>query len=214
MKGLLLKDIFGLRKVLKQYLLIFAFFVCYCFFLKNPSFFAMMTIMSCSMMILTSLGYDEAAGFDKYALTLPVNREELVKVKYLLLLLLLGAGSVIGLVGTVLINLLMQGEGMSALEQLLSVCAVVAVFVLVYATMLPLVFKLGVERARMLLTICYIAVFVAVFFIFKLLVAFGAKGSLTDGETIVLVAGAMAAAVLYLLGSYFVSVRIIRKREW
>lgn len=214
MRGLLLKDIYNLRKVGKQYLLIFLFFVCYCFLLKNPSFFAMMAIMSTSMMILTSLGYDEAAGFDKYALTLPVEREDLVKVKYLLLLLLLGAGALIGLAGNVLINLFMKGEGMSAAEQMVSVGAVVSVFLIVYATMLPLVFKLGVERARMLLTICYIAVFVAVFLVFKLLVAAGLEGSITDERMIALAVGAAVAAVLYLLASYFVSVRIIRKREW
>ena len=69
MKGLLLKDIYNLRKVGKQYILILAFFTVYCFFLKNPSFFPMMTVMSFSMLILTSMGYDEAAGFDKYAAT-------------------------------------------------------------------------------------------------------------------------------------------------
>ena len=104
MKGLLLKDIYNLRKVGKQYILILAFFTVYCFFLKNPSFFPMMTVMSFSMLILTSMGYDEAAGFDKYALTLPVNREDLVRTKYLLLLLLLAAGFVVGMTGNVLIK--------------------------------------------------------------------------------------------------------------
>lgn len=109
MKGLLLKDIYNMRKVGKQYLLILLFFTCYCFFLKNPSFFPMMTVMSFSMLVLTTMGYDEAAGFDKYALTLPLNREDLVRAKYLLLVLLLVFSFVLGMLGSTLIGLFMQG---------------------------------------------------------------------------------------------------------
>lgn len=214
MKGLLLKDIFNLRKVAKQYLLILAFFVCYCFFLRNPSFFPMMTVMSFSMMILTSLGYDEAAGFDKYALTLPVNREDLVRTKYLLLLLLIASGFVVGMIGNILINLFIQGDREPVLEQMISVAAVAAVFFLVYATMLPLVFKLGVEKARMTLMVCYIAVFAGVFFAIKQITRLGLEKKLTDGRMTALALAAAIGTILYFIGSYFVSVRIIRKREW
>lgn len=214
MKGLLLKDIYNLKKVGKQYLLTLAFFVIYCYFFKNPSFFPMMTVMSFSMLVLTSLGYDEAAGFDKYVLTLPVNREDLVRCKYLLLLLLLAAGFAVGMTGNVLINLLIQGEKISFLEQITAVAAVAAVFLLVYATLLPLVFKLGVEKARMLLLICYIAVFAGVFGVFKLIAGLGPEGKVTEELMISLASAAAVFSVLYLLGSYLVSVRIIRKREW
>ena len=173
-----------------------------------------MTVMSFSMLVLTSLGYDEAAGFDKYVLTLPVNREDLVRCKYLLLLLLLAAGFVVGMTGNVLINLLIQGEKISFLEQIAAVAAVAAVFLLVYATLLPLVFKLGVEKARMLLLICYIAVFAGVFGVFKLIAGLGPEGKVTEELMISLASAAAVFSVLYLLGSYLVSVRIIRKREW
>ena len=121
MKGLLLKDIYNMRKVGKQYLLILLFFTCYCFFLKNPSFFPMMTVMSFSMLVLTTMGYDEAAGFDKYALTLPLNREDLVRAKYLLLVMLLVFSFVLGMLGSTLIGLFMQGDTEPILDQMLSV---------------------------------------------------------------------------------------------
>ena len=216
MKGLLLRtpDIYNLRKVGKQYLLILAFFVIYCFFLKNPSFFPMMTVMSLSMLVVTSMGYDEAAGFDKYALTLPVNREDLVRTKYLLLLLLLAVGFAVGMVGNILINQFMPGEKEPFLEQFISIVAVAVIFLLVYATLLPLVFKLGVEKARMMMLVCYIAVFAAVFGMFKLVIGLGMEGNLTDELMIGLMASGTVFAAFYLLGSYSVSIRIIRKREW
>ena len=86
-----------------------------------------MTVMSFSMLILTSMGYDEAAGFDKYALTLPVNREDLVRTKYLLLLLLLAAGFVVGMTGNVLINFFIQGEKASFTENIVSITAAAAI---------------------------------------------------------------------------------------
>ena len=214
MKGLLLKDIYNLRKVGKQYLLILGFFTIYCFFLKNPSFFPMMTVMSFSMLVLSSMGYDEAAGFDKYALTLPVNREDLVRTKYLLLLLLLAAGFVVGMAGNVLINLFMPGVKDPFLEQIVSSTAVTIVFLLVYATLLPLVFKLGVEKARMMTLVCYIAVFALVFGAFKLVTGMGLEEKITDELMIILTASVVVFAVVYLLGSYWLSIRIIRKREW
>lgn len=214
MKGLLLKDIYNLRKAGKQYILILAFFTVYCFFLKNPSFFPMMTVMSFSMLILSSMGYDEAAGFDKYALTLPVNREDLVRTKYLLLLLLLAAGFVVGMTGNVLINFFIQGEKASFTENIVSITAVVVIFLLVYSTVLPLVFKMGVEKARVLMLICYIAVFAGVFGVFKLVVGLGLEKWITEDLMIVFAISAAALTALYLFGSYLVSIRIIRKREW
>ncbi len=214
MKGLLLKDIYNMRKVGKQYLLILLFFTCYCFFLKNPSFFPMMTVMSFSMLVLTTMGYDEAAGFDKYALTLPLNREDLVRAKYLLLVLLLVFSFVLGMLGSTLIGLFMQGDTEPILDQMLSVATVAVIFLLVYATILPLVFKLGVEKARMMMMVCYIAVFAGIFIVFKLAVGLGASGELMEEKMMILVPAAVILTVLYLIGSYFVSIRIIRKREW
>ncbi len=214
MKGLLLKDIYNMRKVGKQYLLILLFFTCYCFFLKNPSFFPMMTVMSFSMLVLTTMGYDEAAGFDKYALTLPLNREDLVRAKYLLLVMLLVFSFVLGMLGSTLIGLFMQGDTEPILDQMLSVATVAVIFLLVYATILPLVFKLGVEKARMMMMVCYIAVFAGIFIVFKLAVGLGASGELMEEKMMILVPAAVILTVLYLIGSYFVSIRIIRKREW
>ncbi len=214
MKGLLLKDIYNMRKVGKQYLLILLFFTCYCFFLKNPSFFPMMTVMSFSMLVLTTMGYDEAAGFDKYALTLPLNREDLVRAKYLLLVLLLVFSFVLGMLGSTLIGLFMQGDTEPILDQMLSVATVAVIFLLVYATILPLVFKLGVEKARMMMMVCYIAVFAGIFIVFKLAVGLGASGEQMEEKMMILVPAVVILTVLYLIGSYFVSIRIIRKREW
>ena len=214
MKGLLLKDIYNMRKVGKQYLLILLFFTCYCFFLKNPSFFPMMTVMSFSMLVLTTMGYDEAAGFDKYALTLPLNREDLVRAKYLLLVMLLVFSFVLGMLGSTLIGVFMQGDTEPILDQMLSVATVAVIFLLVYATILPLVFKLGVEKARMMMMVCYIAVFAGIFIVFKLAVGLGASGEQMEEKMMILVPAVVILTVLYLIGSYFVSIRIIRKREW
>ena len=65
MKGLLLKDLYNLKRIGKQYLLILAFYTIWCVFMKNESMFSMMIILTSSMTVLTSLSFDEAAHFDK-----------------------------------------------------------------------------------------------------------------------------------------------------
>lgn len=50
------------------------------------------------MLVLTTFSYDEHAHFEKYTLTMPVGRGTLVKKKYMLLLLLVAGGTILGMI--------------------------------------------------------------------------------------------------------------------
>ena len=159
------------------------------------------------------MGYDEAAGFDKFALTLPVNREDLVRVKYVMLLILLLIGLVVGISGNLIISCFIGGEQEPFAEQFSSILAVAVMFLLVYATMLPVVFKIGVERARMLLMICYIGIFAVIFFGLQFLAELNLLDRI-EAARIPMAVGIVGFAAFYVLASYFISLKIIRKREW
>ena len=66
----------------------------------------------------------------------------------------------------------------------------------------------------MQMLICYIAVFAGVFGVFKLVVGLGLEKWITEDLMIVFAISAAVLTALYLFGSYLVSIRIIRKREW
>lgn len=214
MKGLLLKDLYNLKRIAKQYILITLFFAVWCVIMKNESMFTIMVTMSSAMMVLTSISYDEAAHFDKYALTLPISREDLVKSKYLLLLTLMGAGFGIGIGGGLLIRLFFTSE-MTLSELFVSILVVGGMFLVVFSILLPIVFKLGVEKARMILMGIYMVIFLAVFGLITLMRGLeGELGPITDSMIYLLCGAGMILMLVVVAVTYFVSLRIIKKREW
>lgn len=180
--------------------------------MKNYSFFSMMIMLSGIMPVISSFSFDEAAHFEKYALTLPVTRRELVQAKYILLLIFLGGSFLIGTAGSILFNLIIE-RGITELpEQLISAASVGCLFLLVFSIMIPGVFKLGVEKARMLLVCIYVGVFGLVWGGIYLLRELGIQISDSDASKFF---GAAAVVVLVLVFiSYRVSIKIVEKKEW
>ncbi len=212
MKGLLLKDIYNLKRLGKQYAVICAGMLIWSAFMKNYSFFSMMIMLNGIMSVISSFSFDEAAHFEKYALTLPVTRRELVQAKYILLLTFLGGSFLIGTAGSILLNLIIE-RGITELpEQLISAASVGCLFLLVFSIMIPGVFKLGVEKARMLLVCIYVGVFGLVWGGIYLLRELGIQISDSDASKFF---GAAAVVVLVLVFiSYRVSIKIVEKKEW
>ncbi len=212
MKGLLLKDIYNLKRLGKQYAVICAGMLIWSAFMKNYSFFSMMIMLNGIMSVISSFSFDEAAHFEKYALTLPVTRRELVQAKYILLLTFLGGSFLIGTAGSILLNLIIE-RGITELpEQLISAASVGCLFLLAFSIMIPGVFKLGVEKARMLLVCIYVGVFGLVWGVIYLLRELGIQISDSDASKFF---GAAAVVVLVLVFiSYRVSIKIVEKKEW
>ena len=139
MTGLMLKDMYSLRTYfLKQLALMTVLYLAISVgLMKNFSFLSPMLTMSVVMMLISSFSVDEASSWDSYALTLPVTPRAIVGAKYLLFY---GA-----LLGTGVIASVLCG-----------------VYMLVTVFMLPLFFKLGAEKARVAMTLCFILPFLLI----------------------------------------------------
>lgn len=218
MKGLLFKDLCNLRQVAKQSLLVLAILAAWCFFIKSTQIFSMMTIVYSMMLLFTVMTYDEWACFDKYALTLPITRSDLVRSRYLLLLLLFLAGIVVGIAGGGLISLLTQEnaswqeQSTGLWEQAVSLLAVACVYFLAFCILLPITFRFGMERARLLLALIFVAAFALLYGVISL--ADVGDAAVTEG----MVYGALAAGAVLTAAGFFIScwisVRIVQKKEW
>lgn len=210
MRGLLLKDILNLKRLAKQYLVILMAMFVWAAFMKNASFVTMYVVLCGSMVVLTSFSYDEYAHFEKYALTMPVTRDTLVKEKYLLLLMLVGGGTVLGIgLGAVLTVILRE----PVLELAVSGAAIGAVFLVVYSVVVPLIYKMGVEKARMCMVGIYIGLFALVFGTLKL-VQLGKGIELPGRLDILLPVAGILVMVAVVIGSFRISLGIVRKKEW
>lgn len=152
MKGLILKDLFVLQRQTKFYLLIVALLVVVSLF--NPSmqvFVGMYFVLFGMMLPITAMAYDERAGWDKYALTMPVTRKKLVVGKYLLGVLLLAAAVMItallkGIYGAV------AGYNAADFPQAFMMISLSMLLGSVFlSVLLPVMFKVGTEKGRIVM---------------------------------------------------------------
>ena len=149
MTGLIVKDLLCLRKTINIYALFAVGFLALCVAVDFPTS-SMASFLSVMVMVLpmTALTYDRAAKWEVYGLAVPVSRTKTVAARYLLLLLLIGGIAVIAAVFEVV--LLITNRRDSAWELLLTVCGCLGAGVLFNAILLPLIYRFGIERAKII----------------------------------------------------------------
>lgn len=219
MSGLLLKDLMNLKKIGRQYLGFFAVMAVMALVMKNPSFLAMCIVLCGSMMVLSSFSFDEYAKFDLYVLTLPVSRMDVVKSKYLLMALFVSASTAAGILLSLLLNLFLGAEDMPDL--VLFALGQGAGFCIAFAVMLPFVFRLGVEKGRLVMVALFSGVFGMIYTIVRMKGALASStvvfviSGLSEAARGVLVAGGLLAVSILASGiSYLISKNIMKKKEY
>ena len=206
MKGLLLKDILSLRKYMRTLLLFTAAYALLIFFLDSSDFLGGMIVLMCAMIPITSFSLDHQAGWDVYELSLPVSRRDIVKSKYLLALILTLIGTGISIAIGLAYRLITHSGDL--LEALTVSYALFAVGLIFASVLLPLIFKFGVEKSRLLL----IAVFAIPTAAFVALSGAGVK--LPDEQAIMRLVAFSPLILVAALGlSYAASCAIYRKKE-
>lgn len=141
MRGLLYKDFINIRQLGKIYLLILCLWAGIAIVENNISFFGGVMSVFSVLIPLTASSYDEKTQWDKYALTMPVTRRELVFSKYLL-----GLSTLLGcFILTVAVSAFTKT---SMAERADMFCVFGALGMACMAVMLPVSFQFGVEKAR------------------------------------------------------------------
>ena len=97
MKGLLLKDYYLIRSVLWIVLAVFVAVGAAMAFLTTPWALTVVATVILGMISVTTIQMDKASGWRKVAAVLPLPRAAVVDSKYLLYLLLSGAGFLLGI---------------------------------------------------------------------------------------------------------------------
>ncbi len=155
MKGLMIKDILNLRKNFKTTLLVIGFFAIYAYSSNNPSYMITMVTLILSMMPLTSMAYDDMSKWDRYALAMPISKKDIVLSKYILSILLSLVSILVSFIITYLFILPRSDMGR---RELLLVAYIIFFISLVYVSIvLPLIYKFGVEKTR-IITMCVFAI--------------------------------------------------------
>lgn len=151
MSGLIVKDFLILRKTLRSYLMILLIYGAVAFSgFWQASFVSGFMMVMVSVLPMNVFAYDKQSKWDVYGLSLPVGRTKTVAARYLVVLILTGLAGAVAIVFGAAMHL--AGRMEEPLGQFLLACAVFVVFtMMINAVMLPLLYRFGSERARMML---------------------------------------------------------------
>lgn len=202
MKGLLIKDLYNFKMQSSFLLFILVFGAFFTYVNGNVSFLVL--ILGISLPI-NAIAFDEKANWDKYALTMPVSRKDMVVSKYLLSVVLLAATTFLSII---LLLVLRKGDLESNLAA--NIGSFFAGMMLV-SLLLPLCFKFGTEKGRILLMV---GVFGGVG-IGSLFINIGTKMPFTlNGVPFYKVAWVVSSVILLLFViSMLISIRIYERKE-
>lgn len=210
MIGLLLKDLYTMRQYLKTMLFMLMFFAVISAGLDNPAtFFEGFIILMSMMLTISSFSYDDLAKWDRYALTLPITRKELVAGKYLLSVVLCFAGAAFSFPIALIVLTLKPVEGFGLAEQLYATAAIVSAAFFFTGLLLPMTLKFGVEKSRILMLVVFAMPTAAVIALDKMGVPMPSEDSLFGFFKLL----PLSMVVFYYL-SYRLSVRIFSRKEF
>ena len=200
MKALLVKDLLTLKGQAKSLLLVLAVWFIISFINGSGLFFTSLSVIYGMLLPLTTLSIDEKSRVERYMMSMPVTRAELALSRYALGLLGLLALGVLGIGASLVI-------GDSLEEALGASAACFCLAVLLLGVTLPLVYKFGTDKARVICIAVYMVTFLAVGF---LAARFGIELDDLSGAFFLL--PFLSLAVLAL--SAAVSLGIYKKREF
>ena len=214
MIGFWKKDLFILRKYMRTYAFILVLYALLSVSgVWGSNLIATMVSLVTLMCPLTAFAYDQATRWDAYASSLPDSGTGAVAGRYLFTLTIWAGAT--GLCCVLSAALWAAGllEG-GLLDLTMGNLVSGTVGLLMAAVTLPMCYKFGIERGRILMTVIFVSIFAGIIGAIGLI-----TGPISDDVDVIAILnismavfGVVTAAGFY--GSYRVSRAIYRKKEW
>lgn len=176
MKGLIIKDLLQLKSYFKTLIIFMFIFVCVSLEPENTSTDGILTIMmtlGLGMFGMATFSYDEMAKANKYILTFPLTKKEVVLSKYVLQIILTLTGAILGSILSVIISLVLSKNIPNFIDLISIALGGLFGIGLVESIQMPYFYKMGAEKGRIYM------------FIITVIVAFIAGGIITLGEKVI-----------------------------
>jgi len=176
MKGLIIKDLLQLKSYMKTLIIFMVIFILVSIEqsnLNNDGILIVMMTLGLGMFGMATFSYDEMAKADRYILTMPFTRKEVVLSKYILLLSLTTLGSIIGMILNIIISVIFKNSFPNIMDLISMALGGILGISLVESTYIPCIYKLGSEKGRIYM------------FIVTMILAFLSGGIFYFGEKIV-----------------------------
>lgn len=207
MKSLIIKDFLNVKGQLKVYGLLLIFYSVFSFATKATDVIGAMFIMLSVLIVINTLSYDDKVKWDKYSLTMPISRSNIVLGKYTFGLILLTIAFLLSLGISTFTSLAINSTNSTNL--VIANLAMLAIGIIFMSLILPILFKFGVEKGRMLMMLVLL-IPVCIAMIFQMLgIEFPQN---TDLDYLIYVIPVVLIVILVL--SIVLSVKIYNKKEF
>lgn len=210
MKGLILKDLYTLKKQFSFIGLYMVLIAVMSFMMDNPYTFIAVISMIVVMSPMTAMSYDHQCEWEKYADTLPLKRSVIVMSRYGLGMLLLIPVFLYDIIVNIISN--RNFSGGILLDSVYISVIISGISIIALSFIMPFIFKFGVEKGRIII----------ILFCMVIGGALGAFLSIDVSEDMIsilsnktlLTAIVIASAVIVLSISIIISTKIYEKKEF
>lgn len=210
MKSLILKDCYNIGHNAKTMVVLLLFLGVVSMPASGVVGFIVLSAVLCSMMLVTTFTFDETSKWTRYAMIMPVTKNELVLSKYLVLLLFTTIGVALGgCVGLISGLILKNVDFMTTVT---AVLVALATAVVMGGISVPLLFHYGAEKARMLIIVSFSIPALLYVAVIKIAAFFHITISQNSIMLLLYVSPVLLIIMLYL--SYRISCRIFAKKEF
>lgn len=209
MKSLILKDCYNIGHNAKTMVVLLLFLGVVSMPASGVVGFIVLSAVLCSMMLVTTFTFDETSKWTRYAMIMPVTKNELVLSKYLVLLLFTTIGVALGGCVGLISGLILKNVDFRTMVTAVLVALVTAV--VMGGISVPLLFRYGAEKARLLSIVSFSIPALIYAAIIKIAAFFHITISQNAIMLLLYVSPVLLIIMLYL--SYRISCRIFAKKE-
>lgn len=219
-KGLIIKDLMNIKSYKSTMLILIGIFSITCFMDNDTSAilkttFPMVITIIFAMIGISSFSYDNISKADKYILSF-ATKKEIVKARYIYILLLSIIGAIVGVVLSIILQLLKVDKMFGLDAILLTVMTAILTVLVLQSIQIPIMYKFGAEKGRIIQILLVVSIVTVVSAVIVYLIKILPPYSLDSVKVLMkygYVIGIVVISLLYFI-SYKISYKIYLKKEF
>ena len=218
-KGLIVKEFQTIKSYKSTILFMIVIFIA-CSFLNNNliNFLPIFMPLCFGMIGISSFSYDNLAKTDKYILTFPVNKKDIVKARYIYILLVTLLGTLLGFVFTLIAEGIKTSNFFDK-EFLSNILAIIignlSAIMFLQVFQIPIMYKFGAEKGGIIQMIMIVVLMIGISLITTTLMNFfeiSLDNIVLMLKNYLLAILGIAVIILYIL-SFAISCKIYENKE-
>lgn len=216
MKSLVLKDLYNIGHNSKSMLLLLVFFMFLIIPNSGPITYVVTSSILCSIMIITTFAFDDTSKWTRYAMVTPITKKDVVSSKFIVLIIFCGIGTILGMILGMIGGVVFKKIDITSLIDWASMfvsCGLSLIgSVFLGSIVILLLFKFGVEKARVLSIIAFVIPSIVFIGILQILKSF--ELTLTLLTVLVIIFILLMLVLLSILLMYKISCNIFSNQEF